>query len=71
MRTETDSLGEVQVPEDRYWGAQTQRAIDNFPLSGRPVGRMQELNEGTAAQGFLVVAGHFAERRIDLVETAH
>ncbi|HXD74372.1 MAG TPA: aspartate ammonia-lyase [Vicinamibacterales bacterium] len=34
MRTERDPLGEVQVPDDAYWGVQTQRAIDNFPISG-------------------------------------
>ena len=34
-RTERDSLGEVQVPADALWGAQTQRAKDNFHLSGR------------------------------------
>jgi fumarate hydratase class II len=33
-RIETDSLGEVSVPIDAYFGAQTQRAIDNFPISG-------------------------------------
>ena len=33
-RTEEDSLGEVQVPADAYWGAQTQRAVENFPISG-------------------------------------
>jgi fumarate hydratase class II len=33
-RKESDSLGEVSVPETVYWGAQTQRAIDNFPVSG-------------------------------------
>ena len=33
-RTETDSLGPVQVPADGYWGAQTQRAVENFPISG-------------------------------------
>ena len=33
-RTETDSLGEVQVPASAYWGAQTQRAIHNFPITG-------------------------------------
>ncbi|MDP6525734.1 MAG: class II fumarate hydratase [Kiritimatiellia bacterium] len=32
MRREKDSLGEVLVPEDRYYGAQTQRAIDNFRI---------------------------------------
>ncbi len=33
-RIEKDSLGEVRVPADAYWGAQTQRAIENFPISG-------------------------------------
>jgi len=33
-RTEKDSLGEVQVPADAYYGAQTQRAVENFPISG-------------------------------------
>ena len=31
-RTETDSMGEVQVPADKYWGAQTQRSLMNFPI---------------------------------------
>ena len=31
-RTEHDSMGEVQVPADRYWGAQTQRSRENFPI---------------------------------------
>lgn len=34
MRTEKDSMGELQVPEWALWGAQTQRAINNFPISG-------------------------------------
>ena len=33
-RQEEDSLGPVQVPADVYYGAQTQRARDNFPISG-------------------------------------
>ncbi|PNE03986.1 fumarate hydratase [Alcanivorax sp. MD8A] len=36
-RTEKDSLGEIQVPASARWGAQTQRAVDNFPISGRPL----------------------------------
>ncbi len=32
-RIETDSMGEVKVPADRYWGAQTQRSLDNFRIS--------------------------------------
>jgi len=34
FRTEKDSLGEVKIPADALYGAQTQRAIDNFPVSG-------------------------------------
>jgi len=33
-RVETDTLGEVRVPASAYWGAQTQRAVENFPVSG-------------------------------------
>ena len=33
-RVEKDSLGEVRVPANAYWGAQTQRAVHNFPISG-------------------------------------
>ena len=33
-RTEKDSLGEMRVPAGAYWGAQTQRAVQNFPISG-------------------------------------
>jgi len=39
FRTEHDSMGELRVPSDALWGAQTQRAIDNFPISGRPMPR--------------------------------
>ena len=38
-RTERDSMGELQVPEDALWGAQTQRAVQNFPISGRTLPR--------------------------------
>jgi fumarate hydratase, class II len=38
-RIEHDSMGEVRVPVDALWGAQTQRAVENFPISGRPVDR--------------------------------
>ncbi|HEX8770570.1 MAG TPA: class II fumarate hydratase [Acidimicrobiales bacterium] len=38
-RTEHDSMGEVLVPAEARWGAQTQRAIANFPISGAPIDR--------------------------------
>src|SRR3954463_1921920 len=34
MRTERDTLGEVRVPDDALYGAQTQRAVENYPISG-------------------------------------
>lgn len=34
FRSERDSMGEVQVPADAYYGPQTQRAVENFPISG-------------------------------------
>ncbi len=37
FRTEKDSMGEMKVPENAYYGASTQRAIENFPVSGRPM----------------------------------
>ncbi|HVX14910.1 MAG TPA: class II fumarate hydratase [Pirellulales bacterium] len=36
-RTEHDSMGDVRVPAQAYYGAQTQRAVENFPISGQPL----------------------------------
>src|SRR3954452_20144581 len=36
-RVEHDSMGEVRVPKDALWRAQTQRAVENFPISGTPI----------------------------------
>ncbi|MGN6415382.1 class II fumarate hydratase [Flexivirga sp.] len=38
-RTEHDSMGDVEVPVDAKWRAQTQRAVENFPISGKPIER--------------------------------
>ena len=38
-RIEADSMGEMTIPGDAYWGAQTQRAVENFPISGYRFGR--------------------------------
>lgn len=37
FRVEHDSMGEVRVPRDALWRAQTQRAVENFPISGTPI----------------------------------
>lgn len=55
-RTETDSIGGVEVPADRYWGAQTQRSIQNFPIGrdtfvwGRPMIRALGVLKKAAAE---------------------
>jgi aspartate ammonia-lyase len=46
FRIEKDSMGEVRVPADAKWRAQTQRAVENFPISGQPIER--ELIAGLA-----------------------
>lgn len=38
-RTESDAFGEVQVPADKYWGAQTERSLENFRIN-QPMDRM-------------------------------
>ncbi|HWY24073.1 MAG TPA: class II fumarate hydratase [Nevskia sp.] len=54
FRVEHDSMGELRVPESALWGAQTQRAVDNFPVSGlrlpRPFIRALGLIKATAAE---------------------
>ncbi len=40
-RIEHDTMGEVRVPKDALWRAQTQRAVENFPISGRGLERTQ------------------------------
>ena len=49
-RIEHDSMGEVKVPADKYWGAQTQRSVENFPIG---VGLETMPREITKAFGYL------------------
>jgi fumarate hydratase class II len=62
-RTEEDSLGEMQVPADAYWGAQTQRAVENFPVSGIPMSR-----RFIRALGVVKKAAAQANRDLGLIE---
>jgi fumarate hydratase class II len=62
-RTEQDSLGEIQVPADAYWGAQTQRAIQNFPISDATFGR-----RFVRALGVVKKAAAQANRDLGLVD---
>ena len=60
-RIEHDSMGEVKVPVDRYWGAQTQRSIENFPIG---VGLETMPREITHAFGILKKAAAMANHSL-------
>ena len=62
FRTEQDSLGEMEVPADAYWGAQTQRAIANFPISDVTFGR-----RFVRALGIVKKAAAEANRDLELI----
>ncbi len=48
-RTETDSLGAISIPQAAAWGCQTQRALENFPITGVAISHYPELITGLAA----------------------
>jgi len=62
-RIERDSLGEMEVPANAYWGAQTQRAVENFPISGITFGR-----RFVRALGIVKKAAAEANRELGLLE---
>ena len=43
MRTERDSIGEMEIPAEADYGIHTARAVENFPISGTPVSAMPDL----------------------------
>jgi fumarate hydratase class II len=64
-RTETDTMGEIQVPADKYWGAQTQRSIMNFrigPSASMPI-------EIIHAFGYLKKAAAITNNKFGLLST--
>ena len=63
FRIERDSMGELQVPADALWGAQTQRAVQNFPLSGLTMPRAF-----IAALGLVKQAAARANMRLELLD---
>lgn len=60
-RIEHDSMGEVKVPADKYWGAQTERSHENFPIG---VGIETMPREITAAFGILKKAAALANNKL-------
>jgi fumarate hydratase, class II len=64
FRIERDSMGELQVPADALWGAQTQRAVQNFPISGLTLPRAF-----IAALGLVKQAAARANTRLALLDS--
>jgi len=65
FRIETDSMGELSVPADALWGAQTQRAVQNFPISGQTMPR-----EFIRALGLVKEAAAIANLELGLLDEA-
>jgi fumarate hydratase, class II len=63
FRVERDSMGELKVPADALWGAHTQRAVENFPVSGLTMPRGL-----IAALGLVKQAAARANRRLGLLD---
>ena len=71
MRTEKDSLGEVQVPASALYGAQTQRAVDNLHLSGitMPADLICALGLIKAAAAAIAQGQHHEQFPVDVFQT--
>ena len=65
MRIERDSMGEMPVPEDALYGAQTARAVQNFQITGDDIGR-----EMIRALGQIKTAGARVNRDLGLLDKA-
>lgn len=66
MRLEHDLLGELNVPKDAYWGVHTARAIENFFISGVPIGHYRSL---VRALGFIKEASALANHDLGELPT--
>ncbi|GET46079.1 aspartate ammonia-lyase [Capnocytophaga felis] len=66
FRTESDLLGDLQVPADAYYGVQTQRAIDNFYISGS---KMSEFPEFVKAIAYVKLAAAQTNHELGLLPT--
>lgn len=69
MRTETDSMGTLEVPGDRYWGAQTQRALQNFKIGDECLPRAAIWALGTIKQAVAEVNADLGLLDAKLAET--
>ena len=64
-RQESDFLGTSNIPADAYWGVHTARAVENFPISGRPLSCMSEL---VRALAFVKKAAAQANAKLGVID---
>src|SRR6478752_1501323 len=74
-RSEHDLLGDTDVPSDAYWGVHTLRAVDNFPITGVPVGHFPDLVRALALVKQAAARanrrlGHLAPAKADAIDRA-
>lgn len=67
VRIEADGLGTVEVPANAYWGASTQRAKENFDISGHTIGSMRSV---VWALGAVKKASAQANEKLQLLSTS-
>ena len=67
-RIERDSMGEIQVPADRYWGAQTQRSLQNFRIGTERLPRSLIRALGLVKQCAAAVTRDFGDLPVDVSE---
>ena len=67
-RTESDSMGKIEVPTDRYWGAQTQRSLQNFKIGGERFPREMIWALGIVKQSVAEVNAELGTLDADLAE---
>lgn len=75
LRTESDNIGSLAIPSDAYWGINTARALENFPISGRPISTYPDLLFGyacvkQACSRANAEIGELDRRKADLIDQA-
>src|SRR5207344_1767219 len=73
MRRETDSMGEIEVPADRYWGAQTQRSLVHFSIGDDRMPKRVYHAYGYVKKGAALInaaAGRLAQWKADAIVRA-
>ncbi len=74
-RSEYDLLGEKDIPAEVYWGVHTARAVENFQVTGTPIGRYAHLIRGLAfVKEAAALANHelglLSKERLDVIVRA-